>query len=124
MKHAAEIFRVATPRRDATTELCTEVGGRVRSGAMGGRPATAVVSHPDGTPTVFISGELDLVVAATIERQLVALSDTHDRVDLDVSALGSSTPPDCMRCSPPRATRASAEASWRCAGPFPAPLAA
>ena len=54
---------------------------------MGGRPATAVVSYPDGTPTVALSGELDLLVAATIERQLVELSDRHDRVDLDVSAL-------------------------------------
>jgi anti-anti-sigma factor len=54
---------------------------------MGGRAATAVVSYPDGTPTVALSGELDLLVAARIERQLVAFSDRHDRVDLDVSAL-------------------------------------
>ena len=54
--------------------------------AMGGRAATAVVSYPDA-PTVALSGELDLLVAATIERQLVALSDRHVRVDLDVSAL-------------------------------------
>jgi anti-anti-sigma factor len=46
-----------------------------------------VVSYADGTPTVALSGELDLRAAATIERQLVALSATHVRVDLDVSAL-------------------------------------
>ena len=54
---------------------------------MGGRPATAVVSYPDGAPTVALSGELDLLVAATIQRQLVEFSDTHDHVDLDVSAV-------------------------------------
>jgi anti-anti-sigma factor len=46
-----------------------------------------VVSYPDGTPTVALSGELDLRAPATIGRQLVDLSDTHDRVDLDVSEL-------------------------------------
>ena len=54
---------------------------------MDGRAATAVVSYADGAPTVALSGELDLLVAATIERQLVGLSDTYDRVDVDVSAL-------------------------------------
>jgi anti-anti-sigma factor len=54
---------------------------------MDGRAATAVVSYPDGTPDRRLSGELDLLVAATIERQLVELSDRQVRVDLDVSAL-------------------------------------
>jgi anti-anti-sigma factor len=53
---------------------------------MDGRAATAVLSC-DGTPTVALSGELDLLVAATIGRQLIELSETHVRVDLDVSAL-------------------------------------
>ena len=46
-----------------------------------------MVAYPDGTPTVALSGELDLRTAATIERQLVGLSGTHVRVDVDVSAL-------------------------------------
>ena len=46
-----------------------------------------MVAYPDGTPTVALSGELDLRTAATIERQLVGLSGTHVRIDVDVSAL-------------------------------------
>jgi anti-anti-sigma factor len=75
-------------RRDQSPQqLGTGVGAGGRSRAIGGPAATALVSYPDGTPTVCLSGELDLRVAATIERQLVDLSATHVRVDLDVSAL-------------------------------------
>jgi len=68
---------------------------------MGGRPATAVVSYSDGTTTVVMSGELDLLVAIKHVPEAVAADHRAGMNGDTVAKLGAGIQHDAVRHGSP-----------------------